>query len=376
VQSGIEVLAAGGFAPLRGRRVGLITNHTGVDSRGQRTLDVLRRAEGLTLAALFSPEHGLEGKLDAKVGHGRHPTGLQVWSLYGETRKPTPEMLAGIDCLVFDIQDIGCRFYTYISTMRNAMLAAAEHGLRFVVLDRPNPIGADVVEGPVLDPGKESFVGFHPIPVRHGMTVGELARMLQGEIPALRGLELQVVPMRGYRRDLLFDETGLLWVDPSPNMRNLHEALLYPGIGLLETTNVSVGRGTDNPFERVGAPWIDGRRLAAALNACELPGVRFYPIEFTPAASKFRGQSCSGVFCMVTDRRRFQSVRTGIHFACALRDLFPGKWDAAAYPRLLGDAAVIEALRAGRSADDIVALWQDELAAFMTRRARYLGYRP
>ena len=259
VQTGLDRLEQEAWRPLRGQRVGLITNHTGIDAQGRTNVERLRRAPEVNLVALFSPEHGLAGQLDqAKIDDSTdQASGLRVLSLYGETRKPTAEQLALVDTLVFDIQDIGTRFYTYISTMGLAMQAAAEHGKRLVVLDRPNPINGTHVEGPVLDDGRQSFVGFHTLPVRHGMTVGELARMFQAEMGW--EVDLHVVPMSGWRRGEYFDETGLLWVDPSPNMRNLNQAILYPGIGLLETTNLSVGRGTDTPFERIGAPWLDAR---------------------------------------------------------------------------------------------------------------------
>jgi uncharacterized protein YbbC (DUF1343 family) len=291
--TGIDILIRDDFRPLQGRRVGLITNQTGVDRTGISTAERLHRAEGVQLRALFSPEHGLQGKLDAKVDDTQDAlTGLPVYSLYGENRTPTAASLEGLDTLVFDIQDIGARFYTYISTMGNAMRSAAEHQLRFVVLDRPNPINGVEVEGPILDDGSQSFVGFHTLPVRHGMTVGELAAMFNDELQL--GVDLQVIPVESWRREDYFDRTGLLWVNPSPNMRSLAQAVLYPGIGLLETTNLSVGRGTDTPFEVIGAPWLDGIPLARALNQSGLAGVRFVPIRFTPDASKFAGQPCGG----------------------------------------------------------------------------------
>ncbi len=372
--TGVDELVASGFRVLVGRRVGLITNHTGRAGDGGSLVDVLITAGTFDLVALFSPEHGFAGKLEGKVADSAHASGLPVHSLYGKTRKPTAAMLSGLDCLVFDIQDIGTRFYTYVSTMGLAMEAAAAHGLRFVVLDRPNPINGVAVGGPVLDAGKESFVGYHRIPVRHGMTVGELARMFVSERPELAGLDLVVVPCRGWRRSMFFDETGLLWTNPSPNMRTLTEALLYPGVGLLETTNLSVGRGTDTPFEVVGAPWIDGRRLAAHLNARRLPGIRFYPVEFRPSASKFRGESCGGIHMIVTDRRRLQSVAVGIHLACALRDLFGEQWDTTRYGRLLGDAGTLAALRRGAPAQVILERWRAELRAFARRRQKALLY--
>ena len=372
--NGIDVLARDGFTALEGRRVGLITNHTGLDARGRSTIRLLHEAPGVELVALFSPEHGLEGRLDVPdIAHGEDAaTGIRVYSLYGETRRPLPAMLDGIDTLVFDIQDIGTRFYTYISTLGLAMEAAAEAGLRFVVLDRPNPIGGDAVAGPVADAGRESFTAFHRLPVRHGMTVGELARLFR----AVRtpGLELEVVALEHWRRADFYDATGLRWVDPSPNMRSLAQALLYPGIGLLETTNLSVGRGTDTPFERFGAPWLDGVSFAFELNGLGLPGVVFVPIEFTPEASTFAGERCGGINVIVTGRDAFDPVRTGLEIALTLRRLYPDDWDIDAYDRLLVHAATLEAVRAGRPFPEIEAAWQAGLDDFRRRRAGVLLY--
>lgn len=374
VLTGIDVLVRDGFAPLAGRRVGLITNHTGLDARGRSTARLLHEAPAVELVALFSPEHGLEGTLDVPtIGHGEDDaTGLRVYSLYGETRRPLPGMLAGIDTLVFDIQDIGTRFYTYISTLGLAMEAAAEHGLRFVVLDRPNPIGGVRVAGPVADPGRESFTAFHRLPLRHGMTVGELARMFRAE--RVPGLELSVIALENWPREAHYDATGLLWVNPSPNMRSLAQALLYPGVGLLETTNLSVGRGTDTPFEVFGAPWLDGVGFASALNGLDLPGVVFVPVRFTPEASKFAGERCGGVNVIVTDRARFEPVRTGLEIALALQRGYRGTWEIEAYQRLLVSAATLEGIRAGRPFEELQARWRGELEDFLRRRAAYLLY--
>ena len=293
-KAGIDVLADEGFARLKGRKVGLITNHTGRAADGTPTIDLLAKAEGVKLVALFSPEHGIRGELDEKVGDSVDAkTGLPVYSLYGERRKPTAETLKGVDTLVYDIQDIGCRFYTYISTLGLVLEAAKEHGLKVVVLDRPNPIGGVAVEGPVRDAGRGSFVAYHELPLRHGLTVGELAALFNAD----RNLkvDLDVVRVTGWRRGDLYDRTGLTWRNPSPNMRHLAAALLYPGIGLLETTNVSVGRGTERPFEWIGAPWIDGQRLAAELAKKDTPGVRFVPVSRTPTYSTHKGVACGGV---------------------------------------------------------------------------------
>jgi uncharacterized protein YbbC (DUF1343 family) len=374
VLAGIDVLHRDGYRQLSGRKVGLITNHTGIDREGINTIRRLRDAENVTLVALLSPEHGLHGKLDARVGDSRDPlSGLHVYSLYGTTRRPTAPMLVDIDTLVFDIQDIGTRFYTYISTMGLAMAAAAEHGIRFVVLDRPNPIGGIEVDGPLLDRGRESFTAFHHLPVRHGMTVGELAEMFKDE--RRLDLDLHVIPMEGWRREDLFDATGLRWVNPSPNMRSLAEAILYPGIGLLETTNLSVGRGTDTPFEVIGAPWMDGKELEKALNSAHLPGVHFRAEVFTPNASKFRGERCEGVTITITDRETVRPLRTGLEVARQLRSLYPNAWDEKGYIRLLGNTAVYDAVLEGKSVEQIEAIYRPGLTEFSGRRARYLIYR-
>jgi uncharacterized protein YbbC (DUF1343 family)/CubicO group peptidase (beta-lactamase class C family) len=375
VLTGIDVLEREGFRALRGRRIGLITNQTGINAVGISTIKLLASAPGVTLVALFSPEHGIEGKLDiAKIGDSRDEAlKIPIFSLYGQSRTPAAENLAGIDTLVFDIQDIGTRFYTYPSTMGNAMRAAAEHKKRFVVLDRPNPINGIEVAGPVLDAGRESFVGFHRVPVRHGMTIGELARMYNDELSI--GADLEVVPVENWNRADFFDGTGLLWVNPSPNMRNVNEALLYPGVGLLETTNLSVGRGTDTPFEIAGAPWIDGRRLAIELNGSGLAGVRFVPTFFTPLSSKFKDERCGGVQIVITDRQRLAPLRVGFEMARQLRALYPEEWQMKDYDRLLASAAVFSAVADGQRLEAIEAIYQRELDEFRERRAKFLLYR-
>jgi uncharacterized protein YbbC (DUF1343 family) len=374
VLTGIDVLQRDGFKPLVGRRVGLITNHTGINREGISTVELLHKAEGVKLVALFSPEHGFAGRLDvSRIGDARErATGLKIFSLYGEHRAPTAESLEGVDTLVFDIQDIGARFYTYVSTMGNAMKAAAEHGIRFVVLDRPNPINGADVAGPVLDAGQESFVGFHAIPVRHGMTVGELARLFRAELKL--DLDLQVVRLENWDRERYYDATGLFWVNPSPNMRSLTQAVLYPGIGLLETTNLSVGRGTDTPFEVIGAPWLDARELARRLNQSGLPGVRFVPIRFTPTASKFAGEPCRGLNVIVSDRAAFRPVRTGLEIARQLHIVHPDDWQTQHFNRLLSDEQTFQAIAAGRSVDEIEAAYRPELEEFLTRRRPHLLY--
>ena len=374
VLTGIDVLKRDNFKQLAGRKIGLITNHTGKSRDGETTVKLLHEAQNVELAALFSPEHGFEGKLDvSRIGDTRDAaTGLKVYSLYGETRKPTAEMLAEIDTLVFDIQDIGARFYTYTSTMGEALKACAEHGKRLVVLDRPNPIGGVAVAGPMLDAGKESFVGFHKLPVRHGMTIGELARLFQEELKL--DVDLQVIQCEGWQRADAFDATGLTWVNPSPNMRSLTQAFLYPGVGLLETTNLSVGRGTDTPFEVIGAPWLDGQKLAAELNSRGIPGVSFVPIEFTPTSSKFAKEQCGGINILITDRTRFEPLRAGFEIAAQLRKLYPDKWETKSYDRLLGNQAVLDALLAGKPAEELESIAREGVPEFLRRRARVLLY--
>lgn len=374
VLTGIDVLRRDNFRQLNARKIGLITNHTGRDRQGQTTADLFHDAKNLELRALFSPEHGFAGKLDvSKIGDSQDKTtGLTVYSLYGETRRPTAEMLKEIDTIVFDIQDIGCRFYTYTSTMGEALRAAAEHKKKVVILDRPNPINGVDVAGPMLDSGKESFVGYHSLPVRHGMTIGELATMFKDEFKL--DVDLEVIRCEGWTRRDAWDSTGLTWINPSPNMRSLTQAFLYPGIGLLETTNVSVGRGTDTPFEVIGSPWIEGRKLAAALNARRVPGVSFVPIEFTPTSSKFANELCGGVNIAITDRASFEPLRVGLEIAIQLRALFPEKWETKGYLRLLGNEQVHQAVVDGKSGDDVESLARQGLTEFQRRRVKYLIY--
>ncbi len=375
VLCGIDVLQRDNYRQLGGQRVGLITNHTGRNAEGKSTVELLHAATDVDLVALFSPEHGFKGQLD--IAHiddsAESATGLTVFSLYGKTRKPTAEMVEGVDTLVFDIQDIGTRFYTYISTMGEAMRAAAETNKRFVVLDRPNPINGVDVAGPMLDKGAESFVAFHRLPVRHGMTIGELAQLLKAELQL--DLELQVIECVGWERDTFWEKTDLTWINPSPNMRSLTQALLYPGVGLLETTNVSVGRGTDTPFEVLGAPWIDGPQLAAALNECSIPGAIFIPIEFTPDASKFAGQACGGINIVITDRSAFEPLRVGLELACLLRRHYPEDWNPASLNRLLGNQSVLEAIVGGEGARQVMEAAREGVKNFKRRREPFLLYR-
>jgi uncharacterized protein YbbC (DUF1343 family)/CubicO group peptidase (beta-lactamase class C family) len=373
VLTGLDVLVRDEFAPLRGLKIGLITNHTGIDRQRRSAIDLLHGAPGVELVALFSPEHGIRGTLDEKVADSRDArTGLPIHSLYGATRAPQPAQLAGLDALVFDVQDIGCRFYTYISTLGECLTAAAQAGKKFVVLDRPNAIGGARIEGPLLAT-ERSFTAWHELPVRHGMTVGELARLFAAE-RAPRA-ELTVVPCEGWTRDAWFDSTSLPWVNPSPNMRSLTAATLYPGVGLLEFCPVSVGRGTERPFELLGAPYLDERALAAALSAAELPGVRFIPVKFTPTASVFAGKECRGVQIVVTHRDACSPLDLGIVLATALHRLHPAEVQIEKMARLLAHPATLAAIQRGEALDEIKALWAPEREKFATRRERYLLYR-
>jgi uncharacterized protein YbbC (DUF1343 family)/CubicO group peptidase (beta-lactamase class C family) len=374
VLAGIDVLRSEGFAVLAGKRVGLLTNHTGRARDGAATIDLLAAAPGVKLVALFSPEHGIRGVLDSSVPSIKdEKTGLLIHSLYGDTRRPTAEMLNGLDAVVIDLQDIGARFYTYMTSMAFVMEEAAARKIAVVVLDRPNPIGGVQIEGPSLDESAVSFIGYlPPMPVRHGLTMGELARLFNAEKKI--NVNLTVVTMKNWRRDAWFDETGLTWIGPSPNMRNLHQATLYPGIGAFEGSNISVGRGTDTPFEQVGAPWIDGVRLAETLNGRQLPGVRFYPVRFTPASSRFSGEECQGVFIVITDRNALRPVRVGVELAAALLKLFPGKFDVDASARLFGSTAGLARLKAGDDPATIASGWAGAEGRWRLLRNKYLLY--
>jgi len=346
VQTGLDILVASDFSQLQGRRIGLITNHTGIDREWNSTIDLLSKASAVKLVALFSPEHGIRGMEDRPVSSSvDERTGLPIYSLYSEKQqRPTDEMLKGIDTLVFDIQDVGARFYTYITTLAYAMEAAADHHLKFIVLDRPNPIAGIRVEGPTLEANHVSFVGYFPrMTIRHGMTVGELARMFNEERKI--GADLEVIQMRGWRRWQWFDETGLPWVSPSPNIRNMNEALLYPAVATLEGTNVSVGRGTDTPFEIFGAPWIDGSQLAKKVLAARIAGLRAYPIRFVPSAKPFAHESCGGLFLMVVERDSFDAGRAMVALASALHQLYPTKFQIDKILPLLGNEEFLQELK-------------------------------
>lgn len=373
VLTGIDVLERDGFKQLAGMKIGLVTNHTGRNREGRQTIDVLYKAPNVKLIALFSPEHGIRGIADEKVSDSKdETTGLPIYSLYGETRRPKPEQLKDLDALVFDIQDIGARFYTYIATLGYLLEEAAKTKLPVFVLDRPNPIGGIEVEGPIADSDKLSFTSYDRIPTRHGLTIGELGELFNRQRKI--GADLRVIKMEGWRRAMWFDETNLTWINPSPNMRSLTEATLYPGVGLLETTNVSVGRGTDTPFEIVGAPWIQGDKLADYLNQRSIPGVRFVPVRFTPNASVFKDQQCGGINIIITDRASFRPLPAGIEIALALRKLYPNDWKVDSYLRLLVNSDTLERVKRGEPARDIVASWNTDLQEFRRAREQVLLY--
>lgn len=373
VQTGIDVLNAQKFEPLSGLHVGLITNHTGIDSEGCRTIDLLYKAPGVNLVSIFVPEHGLSGKMEEKVSFSVDPaTDLPVYSLYGEVDRPTQKMLDGLDALVFDIQDVGVRFYTYITTMAYAMEAAAKKGIAFYVLDRPNPITGAVVQGPVMDRDLKSFVGYFPVPLRYGMTVAELASMFNAENQI--GVNLKVIKMRGYQRTDWYDETGLLWVNPSPNLRTLNQTILYPGVALAEGANVSVGRGTDTPFELLGAPWINARELADYLNGRKIQGVRFMPVEFLPKANRFEDQLCHGVQIVLTDRQALDSPALGVEIASALYRLYPNDFHLEKTLPLIGSREDLQAIKQGQDPTSIAQSWQSSLEMFNRIRSKYLLY--
>jgi uncharacterized protein YbbC (DUF1343 family) len=371
--TGIDMLEAQKFAPLAGKRVGLITNQTGVDRQGRSTIDLLAHAPGVKLVALFSPEHGIRGAVDGRVPSATDAaTGLPVYSLFGDDVRPTDAMLAGLDALVFDIQDAGVRFYTYITTMGYTMEAAAKHHLAYYVLDRPDPLGGERIEGPMLDQERTNFVGYFPMPVRMAMTLGEMAQMFNAENKI--GCNLHVIPMQNWRRRDWFDETGLPWVSPSPNLSSFRAEILYPGLEILQAGGVSVGRGTDRPFERIGAPWIHGGAFVEEMNRRSVPGVRFVADRFTPDSGLYKGEMCEGARVVVTDRASFESMRMGIEIAAALSKLYPSKFDVTKMIALVGNAETIRKLKAGETPAAIVASWSEELEASRKMRAKYLLY--
>ena len=381
VKNGIDVLEEHGFDVLqnagRKKRIGLVTNQTGVDAEGRRTIDVLAGAAGVSLEAIFSPEHGVTGTLDTTDIHNSKDTatGVPVYSVYGATdaaRRPPADVMKQLDAVVFDVQDAGARFYTYETTLGYFLEAAAVAGVEVIVLDRPDPITGSFVQGPVADAGHESFTNYWTLPVRHGMTLGELAKMFNAERKI--NAKLTVVPMEGWQRGDWFDSTGLAWVNPSPNLRSVTEAALYPGVALIEGTNVSVGRGTDTPFELVGAPWIKSRELAAYLNGRGIAGVRFVPITFTPAASVYNGQKCEGVNIVLTERNALDAPELGIELAAALRKLYATDFKMERMAELLVNQAAFEGLVAGKDPRRIAQDWQEELEKFEVVRKKYLIY--
>ena len=373
VLTGLDVLRAEEFNRLRGRRIGLLTNQTGQARDGVSTIDLLVGAGNSELIALFSPEHGIRGIRDERVPSSRDKkTGRVIHSLYAKHVRPIPEMLAGIDTVVVDLQDIGTRFYTYMTTMAYMLEAAAEQKIKVMVLDRPNPINGIQIEGPLLDQKFIGFTGYFPMPIRHGLTMGELALLFSAENDI--AVELNVVKMKGWRRRYWFDETGLPWLNPSPNMQNLIQASLYPGIGAIEGTRISVGRGTGTPFEQIGAPWIDGVQLAGALNARGLAGVRFYPVSFNPQTSEFAGRQCRGVFILVTDRRALRPVRLGLEVAAILHRLYPDEYRLGEEDNLLGSEAALIQTLAGEDPSGIVKTWQADEKHWRQLRRPYLLY--
>lgn len=373
VQTGLETLESEKFAALKGKRVGLITNHTGQDSQGRSTVELLAHAPGVHLVALFSPEHGIAGHADEKISSSKDPsTGLPVYSLYGEHLRPTGEMLQGIDALVFDVQDAGVRFYTYTTTMGYCMEEAAKYGIKFYVLDRPNPITGDIVEGPMLDSEKTSFVAYSPMPVRYGLTIGELAQLFNVENHI--NVELHVIRMKNWHRNYFFENTGIRWVPPSPNLRTLKGSILYPGLEILQNAGVSVGRGTEAPFEEFGAPWVNGQEVAEELNEKKLPGLHFANLPFIPVSGLYAGQKCGGVGIRVTDRAAVRSMRMGLEIAAVLLKRYPTQFDATRIVELLGHDETVRQLQAGVAPEEIVASWGKDLSAFDLLRRKYYMY--
>jgi uncharacterized protein YbbC (DUF1343 family) len=382
VSTGADRLLESSLSILQGKHVALVTNQTGRLSNGTYLVDTLL-ARRVDVVALFGPEHGIRGEAEAgeQVGDARDPsTGIRVYSLFGERTKPTQEMLRGIDVLVYDIQDVGVRFYTYISTMRLAMEAAAEAGIPFVVLDRPNPLGGLHIDGPIIEDSLRSFVGSVPVPLIYGLTAGELARMINGEGWLANGVraDLRVIPMKGWKRTMLWEDTQLPWVPPSPNLKTPSGALVYPGTCLLEGTNISEGRGTASPFQTVGAPFVDDGKLWAAMTGLNLKGVRFLAATFTPGSSKHMGQECRGITIEITDANAFEPVRVGLELVSAFLKLnrgeltFRERW----FNRLMGQAQVLRLLKQNIGPEEIRRSWAPGLENFRQISAKYYLYHP
>ncbi len=389
VKLGLDVLMESKLNLLKGKRVGVITNQTGVDSKGTHVIDLLFGAAEVNLVAVFAPEHGIRGDVEGgyQIDNQKDAkTGVPILSIYGKTQKPTPEMLQNIDVLIFDIQDVGARFYTYISTMSLCMEAAAENQIEFMVLDRPNPINGIIVEGPVLEPQYKSFVGVHPIALRHGMTVGELALMFNAEGWLANGIKtkLTIIPMENWKRDSWYNELGLKWIKPSPNMPTATTALLYPGMGLLESCNISEGRGTARPFENIGAPWLDNAAVMNTLNDLKVPGIKFdttsyIPIDMPGMAMdpKYEGERCNGLFFTITEPLQFLSVKFGLQLMCTIKKMYPDKfaWKSAQSPlRMFGDDETPKAIDEGKSPVAIIQAWQTDLESFNKIRDKYFLY--
>src|ERR1700675_59255 len=374
VQTGLDVLEAEKFAPLRGKHIGLITNHTGLDYQERTTINVLAHAPGVQVVALFSPEHGIAGHSDEKLPSSKDAsTGLPIFSLYGDHLRPTDEMLQGIDALVFDVQDAGVRFYTYTTTMAYCMEEAAKRNIAFFVLDRPNPLNGDIIEGPLLDAEKTSFVAYFRLPVRYGLTIGELAQLFNEENHIQ--CDLHVIAMKNWHRHYFYEDTGLRWLPPSPNLRTLKGAVLYPGLEILQNGGGSVGRGTEAPFEEFGAPWMHGEEVAARLNERHIVGVRFVAADFIPVAGLYAAERCGGVAIRVLDKRAVRSMTMGIEIASVLKQLYPDKFDAQKMLFLVGNDQTIHQLQEDVPATEIVKGWDADLKAFEVMGRKYFLYK-
>jgi len=388
VKAGLDVFLMNHLSMLKGKRVGIVTNQTGIASSGEHIVDILSGIEDLSISALYAPEHGIRGDLPdgTKVAsYADKRTGIQVWSLYGEHLKPTQKMLEDVDVLIYDIQDVGARFYTYISTMGLVMEAASEFGKQFIVLDRPNPINGVTIEGPIIEEPYFSFVGQYPIPVRYGMTPGELAWMIKGEkwMEGMNRLDLKVIPMEGWRREMWFDQTGLPWTRPSPNIPSPLTAAVYPGLCLVEALNVSEGRGTMRPFEQIGAPWIDSHKLAETMNFFRLPGIYFKPITFTPVAlpqaaawNKYRDQDVNGLSLIITDRDSLRPLQVMVHLLFALKKSYPAELELREnLERLIGIPSFRKSIDDLRNPEEILGEWEPGIQAFDKARQKYLLYK-
>jgi len=388
VKAGLDVFLMNHLSMLKGKRVGIVTNQTGIASSGEHIVDILSGIEDLSISALYAPEHGIRGDLPdgTKVAsYADKRTGIQVWSLYGEHLKPTQKMLEDVDVLIYDIQDVGARFYTYISTMGLVMEAASEFGKQFIVLDRPNPINGVTIEGPIIEEPYFSFVGQYPIPVRYGMTPGELAWMIKGEkwMEGMNRLDLKVIPMEGWRREMWFDQTGLPWTRPSPNIPSPLTAAVYPGLCLVEALNVSEGRGTMRPFEQIGALWIDSHKLAETMNFFRLPGIYFKPITFTPVAlpqaaawNKYRDQDVNGLSLIITDRDSLRPLQVMVHLLFALKKSYPAELELREnLERLIGIPSFRKSIDDLRNPEEILGEWEPGIQAFDKARQKYLLYK-